>query len=108
MRLFSAIALTFALVASPAIAGDVFSGGDHYGPRQPSGYTADIGIYGVDGYIRETTAENYRRYQQLVEEGGCNAPLVPYEYAVSCGTSDSFRWVFGGEPHGQMGSSGGE
>lgn len=95
-----ALCLSLAL-AAPALA-DPFSTGDSYGPRQPNGET--------DSYqpsVAEQTADNqaHRReaYQRLIEAGGCQAAVVPVEYATNCGTSETYRKVFGSPVMGSTG-----
>lgn len=132
-------ALLASAIAFPALAGDAFSTGDSFGPRQPNGQSEGYaagpilppkpaaavswvdtpwGYYGagtsgwVDprpGDLKEIQAANNaaarRSYDRLVAQGGCNAAVVPYAYAIDCDQFLTSHAVFGGEQNGQMGSA---
>lgn len=51
-------------------------------------------------------AHKQRSVEQLYENGGCNADIVPYGYAVDCSAFLVNNAPFGGADNGQMGSQG--
>jgi hypothetical protein len=77
MNIFAA----FVVSALAIPAGDVFTTGDSYGPRQPSPYTEGSSL--TEQQQRNEQAER-ATYDRLVEAGGCNADFIPVEYAAYC------------------------
>lgn len=108
MRNLLTIGTILGVLCSPAVA-DPFDTGDSYGPRNPSAETS--GDTATRQQIEAINRHDREAYEALVQNGGCDAPTVPFTYAVACGrvTSDGvphYKHVFGGEQNGQIGSTG--
>lgn len=52
----------------------------------------------LDEQVKRNNEHDHRAYTRVIQEGGCNAEFVPFEYASFCG-----KGAFGGP---QMGSTG--
>lgn len=47
-------------------------------------------------------------YDEIVDNGGCRAPVLPTIYAIKCDGFLASHKAFGGDQNGQIGSTGGD
>lgn len=76
-----------------------------YEAQSPKGFS-DPRPNELNEQIAINNEHKRRTIEQLDEDGGCSAPVVPYGYAVECGGFLVNNAPFGGADNGQMGSSG--
>lgn len=78
-----------------------------YEAQSPKGFS-DPRPNELNEQIAINNEHKHRTIEQLDEDGGCSAPVVPYGYAVECGGFLVNNAPFGGADNNQMGSSGGD
>jgi hypothetical protein len=76
-----------------------------YEAQSPKGFT-DPRPLDLNEQIARNDAHTRQTIEQLGEDGGCSAPVIPYGYAVDCSAFLANNAPFGGADNGQMGSQG--